>query len=145
MLSMKNKIISALTVLLVLAVGFLFSSSALAADCSTCSGQSNLNTAAAIQCGSNCAGGSSQTPAQASKNIGDTLTSVIQLFTIVVGAVAVVMLVIGGFRYVSSAGSQEGVASAKKTITYALIGIVIAALSQLIVTFVLTKTQNSIK
>jgi hypothetical protein len=54
----------------------------------------------------------------------------------IVGAIAVIMLIIGGLRYVISQGSKEGVASAKDTILYAVIGIVVAILAYAIVNFV---------
>jgi hypothetical protein len=54
----------------------------------------------------------------------------------IVGAVAVIMLIIGGLRYVISQGSKDSVASAKDTILYAIIGIVVAILAFAIVQFV---------
>jgi hypothetical protein len=77
---------------------------------------------------------------------GDTLTtkiaSVINVISIVVAAVAVIMLMIGGFRYVTSGGKQESVAGAKNTIIYAIVGLVIVALAQVIVQFVLNRTTG---
>jgi hypothetical protein len=46
------------------------------------------------------------------------------------------MLIIGGVRYVVSAGDQNAVTSAKNTILYAIIGIVIAFLAYAAVNFV---------
>lgn len=54
----------------------------------------------------------------------------------VIGAVAVIMLIIGGVRYVVSAGDQAAVTGAKNTIMYAVIGIVVAFLSYAAVNFV---------
>jgi amino acid transporter len=144
MLAMRSRIISFTVLLMVLALS-LFGSAALAVDCASCSTASNLSTAGAVECGSDCASGGSQTPATASKNIGDTITSVITILSIFVAAISIVMIMLGGFRYVTSSGSQEAVAGAKRTITYALIGIVVAALAQVLVHFVLAKTQNTIK
>jgi len=53
------------------------------------------------------------------------------------------MLIFGGFRYVTSGGKQESVTSAKNTIIYAIIGLVIVALAQIIVQFVLNKTSQA--
>ncbi len=50
------------------------------------------------------------------------------------GSVAVVFLIIGGIRYITSLGNQEGMDGAKKTIKYALIGLVAVILSYAIVT-----------
>lgn len=62
-----------------------------------------------------------------------TITNIL-LF--IIGAVAVIMLIIGGVRYVVSAGDQNAVTSAKNTILYAIIGIVIAFLAYAAVNFV---------
>jgi hypothetical protein len=60
----------------------------------------------------------------------------------VVGIIAVVMIIVGGLRYITSAGNDTGVAAAKKTILYALIGLVVVALAQIIVQFVLNKSTS---
>lgn len=52
------------------------------------------------------------------------------------GAVAVIMLIIGGFRYVVSGGNSSSVEAAKNTILYAIVGIVIAFLAWAAVDFV---------
>lgn len=56
------------------------------------------------------------------QNIGDAILAV-------GGALAVLMLILGGVRYVLSAGNANQIEGAKKTIQYALIGIVIIAFS----------------
>ena len=55
----------------------------------------------------------------------------------IIGAVAVVMLVIGGIRYTISQGDSTAVTSAKNTILYAIIGIVVAILAYAAVHFVI--------
>ena len=56
--------------------------------------------------------------------------------------VAVLMLVLGGFRYITSAGNEETAGKGKKTIFNALIGIAIVILSYVIVS-VVSKTISS--
>ena len=63
-----------------------------------------------------------------------TITNVL-LF--IIGAVSVIMLIIGGFRYVVSQGDQSQVTSAKNTILYAVVGIVVAILAFAVVNFVI--------
>ncbi len=58
-----------------------------------------------------------------------------------IGIVAVIMLIIGGFRYIFSAGKSADVTAAKDTILYAVIGIVVALLAFAIVNFVLGQFQ----
>lgn len=69
-----------------------------------------------------------------------TITNVL-LFLI--GAVSVIMLIIGGIRYTISGGDSTAVTSAKNTILYAVIGIIVALLAFAIVNFVLTSFANN--
>jgi hypothetical protein len=63
----------------------------------------------------------------------------IKIFSILIGVVAVIMIMVGGFKYITSGGDSSSISSAKSTILYAIIGLVVAALSQAIVFFVLKK------
>lgn len=72
------------------------------------------------------------------------LTKIINIISVVVGVVAVIMIIIGGFRYITSGGSSEKVTAAKNTILYGLIGLIIVALAQVIVRFVLNQVTNSV-
>lgn len=74
-----------------------------------------------------------------------TVTNVL-LF--IIGAVSVIMLIIGGIRYTVSAGDSSAVTAAKNTIMYAIIGIIVAILAFAVVNFVITsfvpKTEASV-
>ncbi|MBX4188669.1 pilin [Candidatus Saccharibacteria bacterium] len=72
-----------------------------------------------------------------------TVKTVINVLSVVVGIAAVVMIIIAGFRYITSGGKQESVTGAKNTILYAVVGLVIVALAQVIVRFVLTRTTTA--
>jgi hypothetical protein len=54
----------------------------------------------------------------------------------IVGAIAVIMIVIGGLRYVISGGDSTQVQAAKNTILYALVGVIVAILAYAAVNFV---------
>ena len=56
----------------------------------------------------------------------------------IVGIIAVIMLIIGGIRYVISGGDAKKVTDAKNTVLYAIIGLVISFLAFAIVNFVIT-------
>lgn len=71
------------------------------------------------------------------RDLGSIVKSIINILSVVIGAIAVIMLMFGGFRYVTSAGNDTAVQSAKNTILYAIIGLVIVALAQVMVQFVL--------
>jgi hypothetical protein len=70
------------------------------------------------------------------------LVQVVNIFSGVVGVVAVLMIIIGGFRYITSGGDSNKVGTAKNTLIYAIIGLVIVTLSQIIVRFVLQKANS---
>ena len=61
----------------------------------------------------------------------------------IVGIIAVIMLIIGGIRYVVSGGDSKKVTDAKNTILYAIIGLVIAFLAFAIVNFVVSALPSS--
>jgi hypothetical protein len=77
------------------------------------------------------------------KTLEGTVGSIINIITIVVGIIALIMILIGGFRYVTSGGDASKVSSAKNTIIYAIIGLVVVALAQFIVKYVLRTTTPS--
>ena len=70
------------------------------------------------------------------------IENIINIVSVIVGVIAVIMIIIGGFRYVTSGGSAEKVSGAKNTILYGIIGLIIVALAQIIVRFVLQKTAQ---
>lgn len=67
------------------------------------------------------------------------LTRVINILSILVGIAAVVVIMISGLRMTVSQGDPNTVATARRSLLYAVFGIVIAALAQTIVIFVLRK------
>ena len=67
------------------------------------------------------------------------VTQITQTIIYITGAISVIMIVIGGLKYVFSAGDSPGVQSAKNTILYAIIGLVVTLFAQVIVSFVLSK------
>ena len=63
----------------------------------------------------------------------------------IVGIVAVIMLIIGGIKYVVSGGDAKKVTDAKNTVLYAIIGLIVCFLSFAIVNFVLSALPSSDK
>lgn len=74
--------------------------------------------------------------------INTLLTNIINIFSLIVGVVAVIMIIIGGLKYITSGGESSNITGAKNTILYAVIGLVIVALAQFIVRFVLNKATQ---
>lgn len=80
--------------------------------------------------------------AEGEGSFASVIRSIINIFSIVVGAVSVIMIIIGGFRYIVSNGDSNGVSGAKNTILYAIVGLVIVLFAQVIVRFVLTRVTE---
>lgn len=93
-----------------------------------------------LQGGVNTAAGGAQPDAE--KRVSNIIRTIITLLGALVGIAAVIMIIFGGFRYVTSGGDPNKVASAKNTLLYALIGVIVAALAAVIVQFVLKKTTT---
>lgn len=70
--------------------------------------------------------------------VGGFWNRVLETFTFIIGAIAVLMIIIGGIRYATSNGEQAQITSAKNTILYAIVGVVVAIMSYAIVRFVIT-------
>jgi hypothetical protein len=70
-------------------------------------------------------------------DLNASLTVITNTLLLAIGFVSVVMLIIGGFRYVLSNGNEKSVTGAKDTILYAIIGVVVALLAYAIINFVL--------
>lgn len=83
-------------------------------------------------------GGSSST---ATLQVDDIVLAVVNWLLFAVGVISVVMLIVGGIKYATSAGDSNKVTSAKNTIMYAIIGLAVAVLAFAIVGFV-TNTLN---
>ncbi|HSW81722.1 MAG TPA: hypothetical protein VLG40_04990 [Candidatus Saccharimonas sp.] len=78
-------------------------------------------------------------PVQGAQNLfgtGGIFVTITNILLFVIGAIAVVMLIVGGVRYVVSNGDQNAVTGAKNTILYAIIGIIIAFLAYAAVNFI---------
>lgn len=67
---------------------------------------------------------------------------VINVFSLMVGIVSVIMIIIGGLKYITSGGEGANITGAKNTIMYAIIGLIVVALAQVIVKFVLAKATT---
>lgn len=105
-----------------------------------CAGASLDANKANTNCDPNATDIGGKTPNQ---RINEIITTIINIFSLVVGVVAVIMIIIGGFRYITSGGDSGNVSAAKNTILYAIIGLVVVALAQFIVRFVLARVTGS--
>ena len=67
---------------------------------------------------------------------------IVNFLSVIVGIVAVIMIIVGGFKYITSGGESSNVSGAKNTLIYAIVGLIIVALAQFIVRFVLSNVAN---
>lgn len=119
--------------MLVLGLGFggavLVSSPTYAADCDPDS--------RTLSGGANCAHGEGTPTDLFGGDEGGIFTTITNILLFIIGAIAVIMLVIGGIRYTTSNGDSNQVTAAKNTIMYAIIGIIVAILAYAVVNFVI--------
>jgi hypothetical protein len=79
--------------------------------------------------GANCSDGG--------KGLNGVVAAIINILSVVIGIAAVVMIILAGFKYITSGGDPSGVKSAKDSLIYAIVGLVVVAMAQTIVRFVL--------
>ncbi len=70
---------------------------------------------------------------------GSLLTTVVNVLSLAAGVISIFVIIIGAAKMITSAGDSNSIASARRTILYAVISLVIVASAQLIVRFILSK------
>jgi hypothetical protein len=74
---------------------------------------------------------------------GGIFRTITNVLLFLIGAISVIMLIIGGIRYVVSGGDSTAVQNAKNTILYAIVGVVVAILAYAVVNFVITSFSSN--
>lgn len=100
------------------------------AECAGINGNSDINSG---DCNTSVSG----------PNIESIVSTIINILSWIVGVVSVIMIIIGGFRYIISSGNDTSVTSAKNTILYAIVGLIVVALAQVIVHFVMARITST--
>lgn len=113
----------------------LFTSYVIAASTVVLLDVAQAHAASSVGQGANSARGSDQ-PVDLFGDLG-VFSKISSVLLFIVGAIAVIMIVIGGLRYVISGGDSTQVQGAKNTILYALVGIIVAILAYAAVNFVI--------
>ena len=67
---------------------------------------------------------------------GAVVKNIVNIILYIVGAAAVIVIIISGLRYTMSAGNPQTVAAAKSTLIYAVIGLLVAIFAYAIVAWV---------
>lgn len=79
----------------------------------------------------------------AENRVNNIIKLVINIFSIVVGFISIIMIIFGGMKYILSGGEASNITAARNTIMYAIIGLVIVALAQILVRFVLSRVGTT--
>jgi len=74
-------------------------------------------------------------------DINKVISVVIKTMSAIIGVISVIMIMVSGFKYITSGGDSSKTASAKNTLIYAVVGLVIVAFAQVIVLFVIDKVK----
>ncbi len=77
------------------------------------------------------------------KDIREGIMSVIRALLGFLGIVAIVIMLYGGFVWLTSAGNEEKVSQAKKIISAGIIGLIIIFVSYALATFVITQIMSA--
>lgn len=73
--------------------------------------------------------------------LGGLVGNIVSILIWSVGVIAIIVLLLGAYRYTTSAGDANKLKGAKDTIIYALIGIAVAVLAQVIVNITVNATN----
>jgi hypothetical protein len=76
--------------------------------------------------------------------VSNVIHAAVTVLSILIGAAAIIMILLSGFRYITSGGDSNKISGAKNALIYALVGVAIAALAQFLVNFVLFQSNNAI-
>lgn len=94
------------------------------------------NCSGAAKSSAVCEGKTTQNPVSGKNGL---LLKIVKIVGIAAGVAAVIMIVIGGFQYLLSAGDATKAANARNTIIYAAVGLLVVVLAASILSFVLNK------
>jgi hypothetical protein len=119
----KTIILSTFTILTLVATAGVLSPTAEAAVC----------TGTPVQCAKTGAGKADT----GGKSLQDSIKDVVNVLLFLIGAISVIVIIISGIKYVTSDGDASKIKSAKDTILYAVVGVIVALLAYGIVNFIL--------
>lgn len=68
-------------------------------------------------------------PAGLFSDLGNLMSNIIQIMISVGGILCIIFIIVGGFKFVTSGGDEKKLASAKGTLTYAIVGLIVIILA----------------
>ena len=78
-----------------------------------------------------------KTGSQAGEDFNKLWATIINIVSFIAGSIAIIMIIVGGLRYILSSGDPNSTGAARNTIIYALVGLVIVVAARTIVLFVI--------
>ena len=75
----------------------------------------------------------------AKQDLPDIITTIINVMLFIAGALAVIMIIYGGIRYITAHGDEKQVKVAKDTIIYSVVGLIIAIIAYALVSFIFNR------
>jgi ABC-type Fe3+-siderophore transport system permease subunit len=78
-----------------------------------------------------------------STSVNSLISTIVNIISLIAGALAIIMIVVAGIKFITSGGDASKVSSAKSSLIYALVGIAVVALSQALVHFVLNNASQA--
>jgi hypothetical protein len=77
-----------------------------------------------------------------SRSLEEVISTIINILFYVVGSIAILFLIIGGFQFIVAAGNPQGIQTAKSTVLYVVIGLTIVSLSNVAVQFIIKQLTS---
>ncbi len=71
-------------------------------------------------------------------NLAGTVGNIVKILLMLAGLVAVIYLIYGGVKYITSQGEEEAAEEGKRVILYAIIGLIVIGISAVIVNYIVT-------
>lgn len=76
-------------------------------------------------------------------SVSDTLGNIVELALVIAGGIAVIYILVGAFYYLTAYGNEEKANQGKKTITWAIVGLVVILLSRVIIATVWSAVSSN--
>lgn len=76
---------------------------------------------------------------EAGNKASATIQNVVNVLTMIVGIAAVIIITINGLRFITANGDSGQITAARNGVIYALVGLIIAAMAQVVVRFVVNR------
>lgn len=83
-------------------------------------------------------------PGTARGDLASVILNIINYVLAIVGVIALAYLIYGGFRYITSGGSEDAIEDAKRIIINAVIGIIVIGVSAALVNFVVRAVGGAV-